>query len=71
MVNTDPKKGAAHVGDWVLLVLELIFISAIVYGVWQIFEPAAWIVGGVAGIVVLTRMPGFLDDVLPKKPVRR
>lgn len=70
MVTNDPEKGATRVGDWVLLGFELIFILAIVYGVYQVFVPGAWVVGGLAGLLVTSRFPGFLAPVRPKK-VRR
>lgn len=65
------EKGAERVGNWILLVLDLIFIAAIVYGVYQIYVPAAYIVGGVLGIFVTLRIPGFVADLKPKRQVRK
>jgi uncharacterized membrane protein YuzA (DUF378 family) len=71
MVTNENRKGADSVGNWVLLVLDLIFVASIVFGVWQIYVPAAYIIGGIAGIIITMRMPGFFADSQPKRPVRR
>ena len=52
---------------WFLLCLQLAFLGALVYGVAQFNEGAAWVVGGLLGALVVERMPDFLSS-LPAEP---
>jgi hypothetical protein len=38
---------------WVFLFVELLFVGALLVGVWLIYPPAALIAGGLLGVVVI------------------
>jgi len=39
-----------------ITLLELVGLAAITYGAWLVFVPAAFIVGGAAGLVIAWRL---------------
>lgn len=54
------EKEATGMGAWVLLGLELACVAAVVYGVWLLSQPWAFVIGGILGVVVVERAPGAM-----------
>ncbi len=41
--------------QWIFLFVEVLFAAAVLVGIWLIFPPAAFIVGGAAGVWAMER----------------
>jgi hypothetical protein len=59
MPELHPRMTETKRRDWMdlfLLTVEVLFVLTALFGVWQIYWPAALILGGVLGVVALERI---------------